>query len=111
LAAAANAESVMHLNEQNCSSGADSSDDTLSALWHSPLTKRRVGLVRCFFHIVGDNERYDDEVGQHWPGIEAASARAAVVAGELAQDTGWSGFSILVIDEHGNEIVRRRIDQ
>jgi hypothetical protein len=27
--------------------------------------------VRCFFHIVGDNERYDDEVGQHWPGIEA----------------------------------------
>ena len=65
--------------------------------------------MRYYFHIIANNERYDDEVGQHCSGIEAATARAAVVADELAQDTGWAGFSVMVIDEHGNEIVRRPI--
>jgi hypothetical protein len=38
--------------------------------------------------------------------VEEARAHASVVAGELAQDTGWEGFSVLIADENGNEVAR-----
>jgi CRP/FNR family cyclic AMP-dependent transcriptional regulator len=62
--------------------------------------------VRYFFHVTGDASRLQDEVGRSCSGAEDAKAHAAVVADELAEDAGWEGFSVLVLDENGSEVAR-----
>ena len=46
-------------------------------------------------HILRNDSLFKDEVGQLFLGVEGAKAHASVIARELAEDTGWEGFSIL----------------
>ena len=62
--------------------------------------------VRYFFHILRNDSIFKDEVGQIFSAVEDAKAQALVVARELAQDTGWEGFAVLIEDETGTEIAR-----
>jgi hypothetical protein len=42
--------------------------------------------------------------------VQDAKADAAAVASELAGDDDWDGYSVMVNDEHGNEIARTPIE-
>ena len=63
--------------------------------------------MRYFFHV-GNHTRnvYPDESGTKFEFRRSAELYALVVASELAEDVDWDGFYVLVIDEHGKEIVR-----
>lgn len=63
---------------------------------------------RFYFHIE-NGSRYPDETGSIFSSPDDATAHAVVVALELAQDDSWNGFSVLVIDNRGQEITRVRI--
>ena len=63
---------------------------------------------RFYFHV-DNGSRYPDETGSVFSTADDATAHAIVVAQELAQDSGWHGFSILVTDDRGQEISRVRI--
>ena len=65
--------------------------------------------MRYFFHVAGDASRLQDEVGRSCSGVKDAKAHAAVVASELAEDAGWEGFSVLIMDENGSEVARQPI--
>ena len=47
--------------------------------------------------------------GGYFPTVDKAIAYAGTIARELAVDTGWLGFTILVQDEERNEIARLQI--
>jgi hypothetical protein len=68
------------------------------------LTERN----RFYFHV-DNGSRYPDETGSAFSSSDDAVAHAFVIAQELAQDGGWHGFSILVTDDRGQEIIRVRI--
>ena len=63
---------------------------------------------RFYFHV-DNGSRYPDETGLIFSSPDDAMAHAFVIARELAQDSGWHGFSILVTDDRGQEIRRVRI--
>ena len=63
--------------------------------------------MRYFFHVVGPS-RYQDADGSKFAQVEDAIAHAALIASELAMDGGFAGYSILVVDEAGNEIFGSR---
>jgi hypothetical protein len=62
--------------------------------------------MRYFFHILRNDSIFKDEAGQIFSGVEGAKAHASVIARELAEDTGWEGFSVLIVDEIGTEVAR-----
>jgi hypothetical protein len=61
-----------------------------------------------FFHV-SNSDTFKDEVGRLFSGPEEAKAHAAVVARELAEDDGWAGYSVVIVDEYGTEIARVHI--
>jgi len=61
--------------------------------------------VRYFFHVMSGDKAYKDEVGRDFASAGGARAHAGVVASELAEED-WSGFSVVVVDDHGHEIAR-----
>ena len=62
-------------------------------------------MARYFFHV-SDWDFYRDEVGRRFSDPEDAKAHAAVVARELAQDQNGEAYSVIVVDENGDEIAR-----
>ena len=62
--------------------------------------------MRYFFHVLGDRCTYRDDHGEILPTVAAAKVHANVLAGEIAQDDDWTGYSVLVEDESGREIAR-----
>ena len=68
-------------------------------------TEALAGGNRFYFHIC-NGSRYPDETGTIFSTSEEAAAHAFVLAGELAQDASWHGFSVLVADGRGHEICR-----
>jgi len=62
--------------------------------------------VRYFFHVFRDDSIFKDEIGRSFSDVEDATAYAMVVASELTKDAGWEGFSVLIVDEIGNEVAR-----
>jgi Domain of unknown function (DUF6894) len=67
--------------------------------------------VRYFFHVKGDSSAYADDDGRPFASPEGARLHAAVIAGELAAEEDWNGFSVHVLDEQGTEIARVPIEQ
>jgi hypothetical protein len=51
-----------------------------------------------------------DENGEEFSQDEDAIAHASVIARELAEDGSLDGFSLQVVDEKGNEVVRVPIE-
>jgi hypothetical protein len=68
--------------------------------------KRGGRIVRYFFHVRNTHHAYDDLRGETLSGVDEARIQAAIIASEIAQDADWIGFSVLVTDERGAEIVR-----
>jgi hypothetical protein len=63
--------------------------------------------LRYFFHYAGNGQFHEDEVGEQFASVEAATARARVLAAELRSDDDFYHSLVLsVIDENGNEVVR-----
>jgi hypothetical protein len=67
--------------------------------------------VRYFVHIASGGRVFRDEAGRNFSAVDDVLVHAAVVARELADDAGWEGFSVLVLDESGNQIARLPIGQ
>jgi hypothetical protein len=60
-----------------------------------------------FFHIVGAEREIRDESGSESATLQDAADYAARIAAELAQDGDrYRGFSVLVTDRTGKELVR-----
>jgi hypothetical protein len=81
---------------------------SISDLFDEPQTELWAERSRFYFHVE-NGSRYPDETGSVFSTPEDATAHAVVVARELAQDGSWHGFSILVTDDRGQEIIRVRI--
>lgn len=60
--------------------------------------------MRYFFHVTGSDRVYSDETGEAFADRESATAHAARIARELAEDERMDAISILVTDENGNDI-------
>ena len=68
-------------------------------------------MTRYFFHVSNTHETFTgvegkDPVGQAFSRPKDAKAHAARIAREIAQDDGWDGYAVVVVDERGNEIAR-----
>ena len=81
---------------------------SISDLFDEPQTELLAERSRFYFHVE-NGSRYPDETGSAFSTPEEATAHAVIIARELAQDGSWHGFSILVTDDRGHEIVRVRI--
>ena len=70
----------------------------------------RIIMTRYFFHVSNSPTFTDkagkDPIGQQFPDPEHTKAHATRIAREIAQDDDWDGYSVVVVDEHGNEIAR-----
>jgi uncharacterized protein DUF6894 len=70
----------------------------------------RIIMTRYFFHVSNchtfTDEAGKDPIGQQFSNPENAEAHATRIAREIAQDDDWDGYSVVVVDEHGNEIAR-----
>jgi hypothetical protein len=64
---------------------------------------------RFFFHIE-NGAKYPDECGSVLLSPAHAAECGLTIARELAQDGGWSGFSVVVTDEWGRTITRVPVD-
>ena len=63
-------------------------------------------MPRYFFHVRDGGSVFDDDTENH-PTREAAEAKAAQLARELAADEKtYSSYNVVVTDENGNEIAR-----
>jgi hypothetical protein len=62
-------------------------------------------MERYFFHITDVQRTFKDDVGTTFATPAAAEGHAVVIAGELAGDKGWEGFSVVVEGKNG-EITR-----
>lgn len=62
-------------------------------------------MARFFFHV-SNGSTFKDEVGEVYPGLDAASAHAAKIASDLSKDGDYKGFAVVVIDEQGQEVAR-----
>jgi PAS domain-containing protein len=70
------------------------------------------GGSRYCFHVSNGREAmFADENGGYFLTVDKAVAYACTIARELAVDTSWLGFAILVQDEDGNQIARVRIGE
>jgi hypothetical protein len=61
--------------------------------------------LRYFFHVTNGSITLKDEVGQDLFSLDAVKAQAGVVATELAQDDGYEGWAVRVVDNHGKEVM------
>ena len=71
-------------------------------------TRRAKNLIASASRRRGDawREAGKDPIGQQFSDPERAKAHATRIAREIAQDDDWDGYSVVVVDEHGNEIAR-----
>jgi hypothetical protein len=62
--------------------------------------------VRYFFHVTDSrHSTFADEAGTALSGSETALRRAAIIAAELAEDgDSYWGYSVIVVDETGDEV-------
>ena len=72
-------------------------------------------MTRYFFHVSNTHETFTgvegkDPVGQAFSRPKDAKAHAARIAREIAQDDGWDGYAVVVVDERGNEFARVPIE-
>ena len=65
----------------------------------------RASSLRYFFHVTNGTITLQDESGQDLFSLDAVKAQAAVIASELAQDAGYQGWAIRVVDNYGKEIM------
>jgi hypothetical protein len=66
-------------------------------------------MARFFLHIRNGHFTFSkDDAGRWFADPEDAKASAVVLAKELAYDDDWGleGYSVVVTDEHSNEIAR-----
>ncbi len=63
---------------------------------------------RYYFHV-SNGRTFADESGAVFLTTAEALAQASTIAMELAQDTGWLEFAVLIHDDNGTEIGRVRI--
>jgi Domain of unknown function (DUF6894) len=56
-------------------------------------------MARFFFHVKNDSTFKEEEEEENYPNLETARAQAAKIASELAKETGYEGFALLVTDE------------
>jgi len=61
--------------------------------------------ARYYLHVI-NGRQYTDEVGRIFQTCEEATAHAAVLAAELAEDKGWAGFKVSLTDEDGRVIAQ-----
>jgi hypothetical protein len=61
--------------------------------------------LRYFFHVTNGTITFQDESGQDLFSPDAVQAQAGVIATELAQDNGYEGWVVRVVDNHGNEVL------
>ena len=62
-------------------------------------------MPRYFFHVRnGHKTTYQDDVGRRLDDVQQAKIHADFVAEEFASDAGWAGYSVVIVDDHGNEI-------
>jgi hypothetical protein len=62
---------------------------------------------RFFFHVIGDEKKFEDSDGTVLSGLEAAQQQAATIANEIAQGgESYRGFLIYVVDEYENEVAQ-----
>jgi hypothetical protein len=67
-------------------------------------------MPRYFFHVRGDARAFDDQTGEMCPSPEAAEAKAANIASELAEDgETYRGHHLVVTDHDRNEIIRAAV--
>jgi PAS domain-containing protein len=78
--------------------------------WKSrqPGAENAKGRTRYYFPV-GNGRMFADENGGYFSTVDKAVAYACTIARELAVDTSWVGFTILVQDEEENEIARVQI--
>lgn len=62
---------------------------------------------RYYFHVIGDGHTHEDKTGMVLAGTQAATLQATVMATELAKEREYQRFMVYVVDEDGNEVVRR----
>jgi hypothetical protein len=75
---------------------------------HQSRTEALSKGIRFYFHIE-NGRRHPDEMGSVFPTLDEAASHALTIARELGEDRSWHGFSVLVTDCQGHEIVRVRI--
>jgi hypothetical protein len=69
-------------------------------------------MPRYYFHVRNGGFPLDDETGEVHRTIEAAEARARLLARELSHEPEtYHGYSVVVIDEDGKTIARVQITQ
>jgi hypothetical protein len=66
-------------------------------------------ILRYFFHVTNGTITLQDEAGQDLFSLDAVKAQASVIATELAHDVGYQGWTVRVVDKHGNEIMHLAI--
>jgi hypothetical protein len=54
-----------------------------------------------YYFDVQNGRQYPDEMGRTFASAEDATAHAALLTGELAQDGDWDGYVISVADAYG----------
>jgi hypothetical protein len=65
--------------------------------------------LRYFFHVTNGTITLQDEDGHDLFSLNAVKAKADVIAKELAQDDGYQGWAVRVVDNHGNEVMHLAI--
>jgi hypothetical protein len=64
-------------------------------------------MPRYFFHVTDSERAFNDQTGEMHPTRQAAEAKAAQLARELAAEREtYLDYSVIVADEDGNEIAR-----
>jgi hypothetical protein len=66
----------------------------------------RGAMPHYYFHITAGTRTFRDDVGRNFGNCAAAEGHAVVIASELAADDGWEGFSVVVEDNDGGEVIR-----
>ena len=72
----------------------------------NPRTRQVSDLTDNYDALFLPRQQQPDPIGQQFPNPENAKAHASRIAREIAQDEDWDGYSVVVVDEHGNEIAR-----
>ena len=61
--------------------------------------------MRFFFHILGNERTFADEVGENLTSVDAAQKHAALIAYELRLDD-YEGCEVCAVDGAGTQVAR-----
>ena len=106
----ANSRERLQLKTDQREAEAQVGDRTTFMEWKSrqPDAENANGGTRYYFHV-SNGSTFSDDNGGYFSTADKAVTYACTIARELAIDTSWLGFTILVQGEEGNEIARVRI--